>query len=186
MCLFPPNNPIQDLESNMSVGVRELEQYRLHVYNNSFGMRCGGCVRAVTFCYRNHSCNNEFLFTIEIRGSSNFLPVPCSTTTNDNWTNTSMKFSRILSHTDRCIELTLDHPFPVNHNEHYALRVPGLSNINLLRHNNKTTNGSQYDIQHDMEKLITTMHAMIYQPLFQFSINTSDRKLHFVIIIIIT
>ena len=72
------------------------------------------------------------------------------------------------------------YPLSVNHSDHYALRIPGGSFSLLLSHASETVNGIQYNIQSD--GMLSPITGVIYQPLFEFSINTKDCKFDMLIV----
>ena len=63
-CEFPSDHP--DFTPEPPVHAQVLDRPRVYEHNDEFG-DCSGCVRALNFCYRPSSIDNETLFTVEIR-----------------------------------------------------------------------------------------------------------------------
>ena len=172
-CVFPSDNPIQDLVEGGTVQVQVLDNHRTYVYTDEFGTDCRGCVRALNFCYSTGNSENEELLTIEIRGVGN-------SGVRDNYTvmvnsirdraNCTQRYN--LDHIDCCVEQTLSESFEVdNQNNFYALRIPNTASL-LLYHATETVAG------HEEDRFGNEMQGpMINKPLFYFVIDPSDGRL---------
>ena len=168
-CVFPSDNPIQDLVEGGTVQAQHVDIHRTYVYTNLFGMCCRGYVRALNFCYRTGNSESEELMTIEIRG-------PGNSGVRDNYTvmvnsmrdraNCTENYN--LGHDFCCVEQTLSESLEVdNKNNFYALRILITPSL-LLLHSHETVAGHWEDQHGDRMQ-----GPMINKPLFYFVIDPS-------------
>ena len=171
-CVFPNDNPIQDLVEGGTMQAQPVGNHRTYVYTDEFGMACRGCVRALNFCYRPGTFESEELMTIEIRS-------PGNTGVQDSYTvmvnsirdraNCTERYN--LGHDDCCVEQTLSESFEVdNHNNFYALRIQNPVSL-LLFHSTETVAG------HEEDRFGNVMQGAVYKPLFYFIIDPSNGRL---------
>ena len=167
-CEFPPGHPVHS--NGLSPG-EVLHQGRVYVYNDTFG-DCGGCVRALTYCYQPGNAVSETLFTVEIR-SNGMVRTSYEVGVNPNNDridrSNCISISDLLTHPRCCINETLAEPFSVNYNRHYALKVPSGSISLLLRHQTQLASGTQY--RTDTGEELT--NSPLYKPLFFFTIDST-------------
>ena len=144
---------------------------RYYEFTDTFGI--DGCVQAVTFCYspRAPLNSNDGIFTVEIRGPNGSTAHPITVNSTNDFRNCP---SSILAPTNCCINVTLDQPFAVSGNDHYALRMSSGSGSLLLHNLTYTANGQQFNIQNDG---LYPIDGPLPWPYFQFRIATSDSKL---------
>ncbi|CAI7999086.1 hypothetical protein GBAR_LOCUS2603 [Geodia barretti] len=169
-CVFPSDNPIQDLVEGGAVPAQPVGIYRTYVYTDVFGLDCRGCVRALNFCYSTGNSENEELLTIEIRGVGNSGQVRDNYTVVVNSmrdrTNCTERYN--LGHDDCCVEQTLSESLEVdNQNNFYALRIQNPVSL-LLFHSTETVAG------HWEDRFGNVMQGAVYKPLFYFVIDPSD------------
>ena len=170
-CVFPNDNPIQDLVEGGTMQAQPVGNHRTYVYTDEFGMACRGCVRALNFCYR--PGNSDELMTIEIRGPGNSRVVRDNYTVVVNSmrdrTNCTQRYN--LGHTECCVEQNLSESFEVdNQNNFYALRIQNPASL-LLFHSTETVAGHWED-----RFGIEMQGPMINKPLFYFIIHPSNSK----------
>ena len=172
-CVFPSDNPIQDLVEGGTVPAQPVGIYRTYVYTDEFGTECCGCVRALNFCYRLGNSESEELMTIEIRGPGNSGQVRDNYTVVVNSmrdrTNCTERYN--LGHDDCCVVQTLSESFEVDsQNNFYALRIQNPVSL-LLFHSTETVAG------HWEDRFGNVMQGAVYKPLFYFVIDPSDGRL---------
>ena len=167
ICQFPPDHPVQDLESGETVQTQILDHSRVYIYNDTFG-NCHGCVRSVRFCYRLGSTESEGLMTIEIGNGPRATHTVTVNSTHDR-ANCGARYS--LDFAECCVEQMLTESFVVQSPDwNYALRIFNPSS-SLLRHLTETVHGQQKDLNG------VPNEDPLYNPLFYFTIDTSDGRL---------
>ena len=166
ICQFPPDHPVQDLESGEAVQTQILDHSRVYIYSDTFGS-CHGCVRSVKFCYRLGSLESEDLMTIEIGNGPRATHTVTVNSTRDS--NCGARYS--LDFAECCVEQMLTESFVVQSPDwNYALKIFNPTS-SLLRHLTETVNGQQKDLNG------VPNEAPLYNPLFYFTIDTSDGRL---------